>query len=209
MLDKLQALEKAKLKQAIDGDHGALSWLLSFHHRQLHSLVSTQLGTDLKTVVDADDVVQMVHMEVAKRIGDFTPGDEADCFFRWLATIARRRVVDAGRKARAVKRGQNHTRPITAVTGDTSKVMLLEQLQEHTDTPSRVLASREALLALDEAIADLPEDHQRVVRMFHLEQQPIEKVAHELGRSEAATYKLSQRSLKMLKTLLGQRSKFL
>lgn len=206
---KLQELEATQLRRAVEGNQASLSWLLSFYQKRLLQYVGAILPADLKNTMEPDDLVQVIHIEVSRQIQNFQPSDEPDCFFHWLSTIARRRSIDAIRKVRAAKRGQGMTRNATAIAGDTSKVLLLEQLLAHADTPSGIMAGQEALSALDEAIADLPEQYHRVVQMYHLEQQPIEIVAKELGKSEAATYKIAQRAVHLLRTLMGQRSKFM
>ena len=64
-------------------------------------------------------------------------------------------------------------------------------------------ARNEAWAALKQAIRRLPEDYQQVVRMYDLEEQPVETVARVLQRSPGAVYMVRARAHRMLRDLLG------
>jgi DNA-directed RNA polymerase specialized sigma24 family protein len=61
---------------------------------------------------------------------------------------------------------------------------------------------------MDEALAKLPADYAKVVRLYDLECKPMEDVSRELGRSPGACYMLRARAHDALREALGTASQF-
>src|SRR5690606_28543414 len=107
------------------------------------------------------------------------------------------------------KRPNPHHRATRAGPGGDSAVALIEQLSASGDgTPSRVAARGEAVREMEKMLDSLPQDYQRVVRMYDLEGRPIAHVAQELGRSGGAVYMLRARAHDRLREAMGPASKF-
>jgi RNA polymerase sigma factor (sigma-70 family) len=75
-------------------------------------------------------------------------------------------------------------------------------------SPSRMAAGEEIRARIDAAISRLPESYACVVRLYDLENQPIEQVAARLTRSQNAVYMLRARAHDRLRELLGPESDF-
>ena len=129
---------------------------------------------------EAEDLTSEVWLEVARGLGRFD-GDEA-AFRAWVFTIARRRVIDTGRKAQ-----RRRTDPMSP-----------EQIERaRNDAPDDV----EARLALDAAlrrVARLPRDQAEVVALRVLAGLSAEQVAVIVGKSAGAVRVLQHRALRRL-----------
>src|SRR5438477_4168907 len=96
--------EDSFLEEAIAGSPAALQRLFYVYHKRLLSYVKKHMPVELQQQADPQDVLQDTLFEVTRRIEEFkTDGDDA--FFRWIATIARNRIIDLTRMSRAAKRG--------------------------------------------------------------------------------------------------------
>lgn len=183
----------------MSGDTAALADLLREHAATLRA----QLSIDAKwqSVLDIDDVLQVTYLEAFLRIGSFVdtgPG----ALLAWLRRIADNNLRDA------IKGLQRLKRPPPArqapATSDGSAVDLLELLGVTTTSPSQALASVEMRAALANALAALPEDYGRVIRLYDLEGRSIEETASTCGRSAGAVHMLRSRGHTRLRELLGE-----
>src|SRR5258708_6421376 len=174
--------------------------LLHAHRPRVLAYVRMQLPARLSRVVDAEDVLQDTCFEAFRQISRFAPQGE-DCFFRWLATIARNHMVDLLRRQRALKRGGDGQQ-------DQELIVVLEELAIHRHTPSKSAARRELLATLEQAIERLPEDYRMVIKLRHVEGLAVGDVALRLGRSEGAVSMLILRGLKALRMDLKSMSYF-
>ncbi len=128
---------------------------------------------------DAEDLASDVWLEVARGLGRFD-GDEP-AFRAWVFTIARRRVIDAGRRVQ-----RRRTDPMSP-----------QQIDRGADAPDEL----EARLALDTAlrrVARLPRDQAEVVALRVLAGLSAEQVAEILGKRAGAVRVLQHRALRRL-----------
>ena len=91
---------------------------------------------------------------------------------------------------------------------DDSTLALIEMLGATSATPSRQAAKGEFTRFLDLALATLPAEYERVIRLYDLEGKDVVEVAAALGRSEGAVYMLRARAHERLREALGPGSKF-
>jgi RNA polymerase sigma-70 factor (ECF subfamily) len=151
-------------------------WAVVLLWRDLHPRILRYLrvaGGD----ADAEDVASDVWLEVARGLGRFD-GDES-AFRAWVFTIARRRVIDAGRKAQ-----RRRTDPMSPQQFDRAPA----------DGPDEL----EAQLALDAAlrrVARLPADQAEVVALRVLAGLSAEQVAEIVGKRAGAVRVLQHRGL--------------
>ena len=99
----------------------------------------------------------------------------------WLLAIARNRIRDALDRVDALKRGgDQETHPFSelAPSGDDSDSAFLPG---RSTTPSAIASHRERADLMEEALNGLAEDTRDVVRLYLFEEQPMERVAAELG----------------------------
>jgi RNA polymerase sigma-70 factor (ECF subfamily) len=154
-------------------------WAVGLLWRDLHPRILRYLRVAVGDS-DAEDVASDVWLEVARGLGRFD-GDES-AFRAWVFTIARRRVIDAGRKVQ-----RRRTDPISPQQFD--RVL--------PDAPDEL----EARLALDAAlrrVARLPRDQAEVVALRVLAGLSAEQVAEIVGKSAGAIRVLQHRGLRRL-----------
>jgi RNA polymerase sigma-70 factor (ECF subfamily) len=195
--------DDALIHRAVYGETAALEYLLESNAQRLWRYVDKQLPQALKQSIDPSDIVQDTFYEACRLIAGFALRGE-DCFFRWLATIARHRIIDILRahKTRRVEGAQS----LAEEEGDV--VALLQRLGQYRRTPSRSAAAHEFMIAVEAAIGRLPEDHRCAVTLRHLEGLSADETARRMDRSTEAVYWMCSRGLKALRTDLRSASYF-
>ena len=88
-------------------------------------------------------------------------------------------------------------------------VGLLDLVAAPGRTPSRVLARRDAVAAMQTALASIPEHYQQAVWLVYIEGHPVAEAAARLGKTERAIHGLCRSALKLLRERLGSASQFL
>ena len=189
------------LSKAQAGDLLAFQQLLSRHHARLVAALAPMIPTSARSAIEAEDVCQEAYADAARSLPRFEARG-AGSFFGWLLAIARHRLVDMLRALRAEKRGG--VRGVVELLGRDagSTVCLLEQMAAHSHTPSRSLAAREVIEAVQAAIEQLPVDQRDAVRMRYVEGLSLQITADHMGRRIGAVAMLCQRGLKRLSTHL-------
>ncbi len=204
---EMQEIER--IQRAVAGDSAALTTLLTEARGRLCAHLRQRIPAALRGAIDGDDLVQEAHVEVFQHIGSFKVRD-ADSFFRWVCTIAMRKLHDAVRRRRADKRGGGRA----AVSGaggnlESSVVMLLDMMADSGRTPSRAIARLEALEAVSAALKVLPDDHRQAVRLVYLEGLAVAQAAERMGRTERAVHNLCYKAKRRLREILGSASRYL
>ena len=200
------ASDDALLESAMGGDRAALLALLERMGPGIRIGIARRITGHLQSLLDEDDVMQVTYIEAVTRIDRFRGGG-ASGFRAWLARLAENNLVDAVRMLEAGKR-PNPKKRVETAPGDSSHVALVELVGVTLTTPSQHAAKGEMHAALDRVLSMLPPDYEKVVRLYDLEQRPIESVAHDLGRSPGAVYMLRARAHERLRDLLPGESRF-
>lgn len=202
------AAEETLVQQAINGSAPALERLLLNHYDRLAAEISRKLPDDLRSLIAADDVLQETFVVAFREIHAFVPQGPG-AFHAWLAAIAQHRLFDLVKAQRAAKRGGGRAAlPAHANSPDDSLVGLLEVLNVQEHTPSRSVARREAVSAVQVGLAALKEDYREALRLRYIEGLTVAQVAARLGRSEHAVHMLCHRGLEQLHEVLGRSSQF-
>jgi RNA polymerase sigma-70 factor (ECF subfamily) len=198
--------EQDLIRHAVDGDANALTALLERHGPQVRARITGKIATKWRSLIDEDDVMQVTYMEAFLRIRDFRPAGEGS-MLAWLGRIAENNIRDAVKGLQRAKRPQPENR-VQPGSGSDSYVALEAVLGVTTTTPSRVVARGEIVPHLRQALATLPEDYERVVRMYDLEGRPIQEIVEAMGRSAGALYMLRGRAHDRLREALGSATRF-
>lgn len=194
------------LAAAVQGDPIALQQLLLERYEQLAGMIRERIPAPLRTVVDAEDILQTTFVQVFRGLSSFTEGD-SDAFFAWVRSIAEAKVTDAIRNATRKKRGGDWRRIEHCAENTTeSFVDLILLLSDQRRTPSRSAATHEAVAALQIALAKLPEDQREAIWLRHIECLTMEEVVERMERSEGAVRGLLHRGKASLKKSLGSSS---
>ena len=191
--------------RAADGDRTALTVLLQESRRPLFAIIAPKIPQDLRSVIEAEDVIQEAHVAAFRHIATFEPRSP-DAFFQWLSTVAERKLFDAIKRHRAEKRGG----AVATISGtiidprvEESVVILLDTFIAPGKTPSSTARRNEAVEEVLRALEQLPPDQERAVHLIHLDGVPVEQVAEQLGRTEPAIRGLCRRGLETLRDRLS------
>ncbi|MCH7813703.1 MAG: sigma-70 family RNA polymerase sigma factor [Planctomycetes bacterium] len=202
----MAASESELLQRASSSDTDALSELLSLHGPAVRNRIAGDMPKRWQALLTVDDVMQETYTDAFLDIAGFVPRGDGS-FTAWLVTLAKNNLRNAIAALEAEKRGGQRRR-IDLAGSDESFVALYELLGASQTTPSRHAARSEARSVLEHTLARLPEDHRKVVRLYDLEERPIEDVAAALDRRPGAVYMLRARAHRALRDLLGSTSKF-
>ena len=128
------AREDRLVNEAARGDHAAVKLLLTESHRRLRDHLGRRTPSDLRSVIEPEDILQEAHVEMFQNLPAFEPRGP-DSFYRWAATIALNRLRSMVRRHRAVKRGGGR-HPLN----EDSAVELFNTLAGSVKTPSQSVA---------------------------------------------------------------------
>ena len=196
------------IEQAAAGDRVALEQLLLHYHDRLGRHVARDFPEGLQGLLDVEDILHQTYVRVFRAIGSFEARSEA-AFFAWLRTIAANQLRDAARRRRR-ERPAARSRSGPAGGDQQSRVVdMADWAATDSKTPSRAAARREAVTAMQVALASLPEAHRQAIRLRYLEGRSLEEVAAMMGCTPDAVRGLCHRAKKKLRDALGRASLYL
>ncbi|MCP4592542.1 MAG: sigma-70 family RNA polymerase sigma factor [bacterium] len=203
------ALDSAndRLQRATRGDRTALVELLEGAGPVVRRRIAGDIPQRFRSVLSVDDVLQQTYVDAFLNIHEFFSRG-GDAFVTWITTIAQRNLIDARRMLEAEKRGRGRQNVASGMSDD-SFIDLYEQLGRTHTTPSRHASRREARVAIEKAIAELPPSYRRVVEMYDLQECPVDRVAEAMDRSTGAVFMLRARAHRLLRGALGSATDYL
>lgn len=193
--------EAALVRKAVDGDHDALSALLTEYGPGIAEQLSTHLRTIYRGLLDTEDVMQVTYLEAFLRIGHFV-NRGPNAFAVWLTQIARNNLRDAIRELERQKRPPADRRIVTTAS-DSGAAALLDRVGWTSTTPSRCASNEEMRSHLKSALDRLPPDYGRVLRLYDLEGRKADDVAKLMDRSVGAVHMLRARAIDQLRVLFS------
>jgi RNA polymerase sigma-70 factor (ECF subfamily) len=197
------------IAKAVAGDRLALEKLLLAHSLQLSLHIGAKLPGSVKGVLGVEDILQQTFVHAFQRIERLEHTTQRS-FSAWLKAIAENQVQDAVRGLRRKKRGGAHRQLSRPAQGQQSSIAdLVELLSDRQHTPSRSVARREAVQAVQVGIAALPEDQREAVRQHLLEGKSLAETASAMGRTPGAVSALVHRAKRNLREALGRASLWL
>lgn len=201
--------EEGLIQRAVEGDEVALKTLLVRSKPGLCAFLATRIPADISPVADADDIVQETFIAIFRDVGNLASTRPAS-FHRWIRAVALNQVRNIIKHNRAAKRGGGRARiSHERKSIEDSTVDLFNLLVGPGRTPSRSVARREAVTAVEQAVACLPDRYRQAVQLVHLEGVSVREVAGVMCRSERAIHGLCRRGLKRLEKELVTASRFL
>jgi RNA polymerase sigma-70 factor (ECF subfamily) len=195
------------LHQHAQLDEATAQGLLMERADALHDYIRRALPSDLARVISAEDILQEVCISVFHGLAQFR-ADGPDSFDRWVTSLVQRRLVDAIRKARAVKRSGGRRIGDRAQLRTTSYIQLFERVASQQRTPSSEDAAKEAAHAVQIALSTLPEDYRCAITMRHIDGRSQAEVASAMARTLPAVNSLLYRGLRMLRSRLEPSRRF-
>jgi RNA polymerase sigma-70 factor (ECF subfamily) len=181
------------------GDPRAFSVLFAGHRRRLTVLIHYRLGAELRSILEIEDIVQETWLRAFREIGGFNHRGSGS-FMRWLGTIAQHVIADQARhrgrqkrQAGELARLRTDTNPNGADPADSG-------------TPSRILASKEAVESLLRKLDALPPNYREIILLAKMECLPVSEIATQLGRTRERTALLLHRALKRFEQICATES---
>lgn len=166
----------------------------------LHRFVDARIPDRFRGEIAADDVLQEVWLSVFRADWSVVHSAEA-----WLFSIARRRLEDACRRARAQKRGGDQ-----AFVDTSHSEGLLAALHgpqpDPLRSPSQQLITAEWAARISEALQALDERTRQALQLHYQEGLTREAVAEVLEIPEATASSLIFRGLRQLREIIPDRS---
>lgn len=186
------------------GNNEALGRLLEQYRGFLLMLAHRYLSDRLRRRVDPADVVQLTFLEAKRDLATFR-GETPSEFAGWLRGMLKHNVATAiTRHITAQKRSvKREVDPQPRGTGQDSVSVWIQQLPGSSSTPSGVAIREESVLALLEALHQLPETQAEAIRLRYMEGLPLVEIVERMGKSETAVAGLLKRGLQKLRTLLN------
>lgn len=168
---------------------------------RLRAFLRVHAGRELRTRESLDDLAQTVCREVIADAKSYVDQGEP-AFRKWLFLTAERKLLDRHRHHHRKKRDVSRERRV-----------VIDSIEDHDSlvdafaswrTPSRILAAREELDRLADALDELPDDQRRAIALVKIVGLPYEDVAQSFGRSPSAVRGLVLRGLAQLSTKLSR-----
>ena len=184
-------------------DPEALGALLERDRSRLQRMIRLRLDRRLLRRVDVSDVIQEVHLDAARRIGEYVDGP-AMPFYLWVRLLTSQKLIDLYRHhAGAGKRDVRREVSLAPFVEATS-VALAEQLAGTLSTPSRAADRAEVRARVRDALERLEPIDREVLALRHFEQLGNDETAQALGIGVSAASKRYVRALKRLGEALGK-----
>jgi RNA polymerase sigma-70 factor (ECF subfamily) len=163
----------------------------------LRLLARLQLDPALRGKLDPSDVVQQTLVKAQQGLGQLRGQSEGE-LLAWLRRILANTIVDAVRKhGGEVVRQRSLEESLAA-----SSARLEAWLAADQPSPSEQAERQEQLVALAEALAELPEDQRTAVEMHYLHDEPLAEIAGSMGKTQPAVAGLLRRGLQKLRAHL-------
>jgi len=184
-------------------DANAVAQFVEGHRSQLLAYIETQLGSQLRSRIEPEDVLQEVSVAACRTSPP--PGMGEQGLFGWLRQIADHKIVDAHRRlVGAQKRAAGREVPLGTPGGDTQHAALIDLLRASFTSASKAFSRNEREIELLAALSRLPEDHRRALEMRYAENLASKEIAARMGKSDGAVRVLLTRALNSLREHFGQ-----
>jgi RNA polymerase sigma-70 factor (ECF subfamily) len=174
---------------------------LERYREYLHLLARLQLDAGLRGKVDISGVVQQTLLEAYQNLKEL-PRQSAEERCAWLRRILANNLLDEARKFRTRGRDVEREQAIDAVEGSSAR--LQSWLASEQTSPSGQAMRNERLLALAEALTQLPAEQRQALEMHHFQGMPLKEIAKKMQRSKGAVAALLFRGIKALRKMLNE-----
>jgi RNA polymerase sigma-70 factor (ECF subfamily) len=181
------ALDFALMARIGEGDHAAFRTLVERHQNLVIGMVAKMLGN----ASDAEDIAQQVFLRIWKNARRYRPDAK---FTTYLFTITRNLVFNETRR-----RGRKKEISLNEREEDSA----FQTQDSPTRQPDKALLESELILAVDQAIASLPEKQRLAVVLRRYNQLPYEQIAEVLELSVPAVKSLLFRARTTLRESLS------
>ncbi|SMP45936.1 RNA polymerase sigma-70 factor, ECF subfamily [Neorhodopirellula lusitana] len=185
------------------GDNEALGFLLLRYRGYLLMLAHRFLSEQLRRRIDPADIVQVTFLEAKRDLHAFRGQTPAE-FAGWLRGMLKNNVASAlSHHVMTQKRSTKKEVHAGGGEGDaSSRQNWIAQLPGGKTSPSGIAVREEAVLAMMNALHELPETQAEAIRLRYMEGLPLKEIVERMGKSETAVAGLLKRGLKKLRAIL-------
>ncbi len=187
------------IEKCLAGDEEAFRALYERHAKPVLGLIRRRTPAKMCKRMSVADIMQETYATAFRRLPDYT-GPRETSFRHWLLKIAEFKVKEAARyhldtaKRTAARELSRHERPEShAFAG-------------REPTPSAGAIASETEVALDRAMAALPDDYRTILHLVHEQGYAMADAAEQIGRSLVATRRLHGRAVSRLAEELEKRN---
>lgn len=171
---------------------------LCAHAGRLELLLTHLSGRALRKRVEVEDLVQEVFLRALASPQQLALASERGELAPWLASLARRVVIDVARAARAAKRAGREEQLRREEWSASGAGHALRGPGPATEAQTAEMSGRMA-----RAFLALSPEHRRVIGLRQFEGLCAADAARRMGRSEAAVHSLYRRALEAWERSLG------
>lgn len=184
------------------GNNEAFGRLLDQYRGYLLMLAHRYLSDRLRRRVDPADIVQLTYLEAKRDLPAFRGNTPAE-FSAWLRGMLKNNVATAVTRHITTQK-RSLKREVNAAGGgnDSASGLWIQQLPGSTTSPSGVVIREEAVVALFEALHELPETQAEAIRLRYMEGLPLAEIVERMGKSDTAVAGLLKRGLQKLRKIL-------
>jgi RNA polymerase sigma-70 factor (ECF subfamily) len=189
----MQSLERETLlAQAKRGDVQALGALLDSFRPYVRVIVHAVRGQRLPGRLDDSDLIQDALLQAVRSFPAFQGHTLAE-FVTWLRQVAIRSAAQTLRRLG----GTQKRKPAK----ERALAQLCDQIEAPGTAPSEQAIGKEQAAHIAEALAQLPEEHQRVILLRLIDGLSHTEIAERLGSTPAAVRMMYLRALRQLRQL--------
>lgn len=196
---------KTLIEQACAGDDSVVAELFERYRERLKRLVTLRMHPQMRSRLDASDVLQEAYIELARRLPKYAEEREIP-FFVWLRMIATDSLKQLQRKhLRAEKRTAYREVDLASMPlNDASILNLASQLAGQFTSVDRNLIKEEVQRKLMDALDRMEVNDREIVAMRHFEELSTQEIAELVGLTRSGVLKRYTRAIERLQeSVLG------
>lgn len=184
-----QSYENKLVGKLRQGDGAAMEEFYNVYRARLYSLILEQVDRDEAL---AEDLVHDVFVAALGSLDRFR-GDSQ--LYTWLRSIAFHKINDFYR--------HQARQPLTRKSQPDSDIAKLEQIRDNHPAAVTEMEDEEVRQSVHQALADLPQDYQKVLVLKYLKDMPVLAISQVMGRSPKAVEGLLSRARKAMRDNLA------
>lgn len=191
--------ELKQLKQVADGDEQALASMFTACRERLRPVITFRLDKRLSRRVDADDILQEVFIDAAKRQRHFDP---AGSFFVWLRLVAIQTIATIHKRHFGVQNRDIRREVATESPASSTSIAMADRFLDSLTSPSQAAMRQELGEQLRQALSDISSTDQEIIAMRHFEDLSNREIAEALEIEQDAASIRYVRAIRRLKSIL-------
>ncbi|MEK6238924.1 MAG: sigma-70 family RNA polymerase sigma factor [Planctomycetales bacterium] len=189
------------LARIAEGDAAAMAELIQKYRPQLLGYIEKNLSDGLKRKIEAEDVLQEVSIHAVRSLGEMDFA-ERECF-GWLCQIAQRRIIDAHRKFFGAQKRAAHREVGIHASPDQSQGGIVDLLVASMTTASQAMSRNMREAQMHQALGELPEETQLVLKLRYVEGLATKEIAEKIGKRDGTVRVLISRAVAKLQQMLA------